>query len=148
MRTVNRAVTTCSSNVKEICAKQAFVTHEESAQTEDNGWYIPCVLIRMWNVFFYTFLIREDTYVKHMFNIRKTYVAHVAVICISNIILCLFFFIEYDYRQLIYINRIITMSCFLTLPKNVLKTLVQYRWWHSDKHFKKDITSLKILRGL
>lgn len=148
MRTVNRAVTTCSSNVKEICAKQAFVTHEESAQTEDNGWYIPCVLIRMWNVFFIRFSFAKTrmlniclTYVKHMLHMLLWYVFQTSFYAY-------FFFIEYDYRQLIYINRIITMSCFLTLPKNVLKTLVQYRWWHSDKHFKKDITSLKILRGL
>lgn len=33
---------------------------------------------------FYTFYIREDTSVKHMFNIRKTYVAHFVVYLEQN----------------------------------------------------------------
>lgn len=51
--------------------------------------YVKCV--------FYMFFICEDMYVKYMFNICKIYVVYVVVICILNIILCLFFFIEYDY---------------------------------------------------
>lgn len=43
--------------------------------------YKTCVInvCETYRVFFHTFHIREDTYVKHMFSIRKTHVAHFAV---------------------------------------------------------------------